>query len=223
MSLNNEEKAGSLYCLEEGKPVGIWCSRYRPQTVSAGVLTASLCITSIRRHVPWIVLILIWLLARSQNRSSIISVPEDMGFPDGMTVDAEGMLWVAIGAEAELPVGTRRQLNCCSRSKCQQIRLHPVVSVAQISKIYILLRHGSGLRKRLQETPQAGALFVAKPGVKGRKHMSMDEKLKLSELSIKYSIKGAVRTASFYLPKDYKFFEKRSLHRGKNVFYRMLC
>ncbi|MBV7334684.1 SMP-30/gluconolactonase/LRE family protein [Chloroflexi bacterium TSY] len=30
-----------------------------------------------------------------ENRRSIITIPHDDGYPDGMTIDAEGMLWVA--------------------------------------------------------------------------------------------------------------------------------
>ena len=30
------------------------------------------------------------------NRRTAVSIPEDLGFPDGMTIDAEGMLWVAL-------------------------------------------------------------------------------------------------------------------------------
>ena len=31
-----------------------------------------------------------------RNRRPVVSVPEGMGFPDGMTIDAEGKLWVAL-------------------------------------------------------------------------------------------------------------------------------
>ena len=32
------------------------------------------------------------------NRRHVIEIPKDMGYPDGMTIDAEGKLWVALWA-----------------------------------------------------------------------------------------------------------------------------
>ncbi|GGH59198.1 regucalcin-like protein [Paenibacillus silvae] len=169
MSLNNEQKAGSLYCLEEGQPV-----RTMVQHVST---SNGLGWSPDRQFMYYIdtptrsVDRFAFDLASGtiSNRTSIISVPEEMGFPDGMTVDAEGMLWVAHWGG-----GRVTRWNPETSELLQQIEV-PADQVTSccfggpdLEELYITTARIGIKEERLQETPQAGSLFVVKPGVKGQ-------------------------------------------------------
>lgn len=98
------------------------------------------------------------------TRRTVVSIPADQGSPDGMTVDAEGHLWVALwggsavhrytpdgtlDAVVELPV---TQVSACT------------FGGPELDELYITTSR-QGLPAGRQ--PQAGALFRARPGVRG--------------------------------------------------------
>lgn len=99
------------------------------------------------------------------NRRVAIYVPEDAGAPDGLTVDADGGIWVALwGGSAvrhyspdgalvdvvELPVP---QVTACT------------FGGPNLDELYITT---SKMNSDPDAMPQAGALFRAKPGVTGQ-------------------------------------------------------
>ncbi|WP_338201619.1 SMP-30/gluconolactonase/LRE family protein [Candidatus Nephthysia bennettiae] len=101
------------------------------------------------------------------NRRPLIEVTEGHGTPDGMTVDAEGCLWVAFwggGAvrryapdgsllqEVGLPV---RQVSCCAFGGSDQGDLYITTASRGLSE------------QELREQPAAGGLFRFRPGVTG--------------------------------------------------------
>jgi sugar lactone lactonase YvrE len=101
------------------------------------------------------------------NRRPLIEVTEGHGTPDGMTVDAEGCLWVAFwggGAvrryapdgsllqEVGLPV---RQVSCCAFGGSDQGDLYITTASRGLSE------------QELREQPAAGGLFRVRPGVTG--------------------------------------------------------
>jgi sugar lactone lactonase YvrE len=99
------------------------------------------------------------------NRRPLVSI--ENGAPDGMTVDAEGGLWVAVwggsrvvhvlpdgsaAGEIELPVS--RVTSCCFGGP-------------ELSDLYITTaRQGLSAEERAAE-PTAGSLFRCRPGIKG--------------------------------------------------------
>jgi sugar lactone lactonase YvrE len=101
------------------------------------------------------------------NRRVFVNYGKGDGYPDGMTVDAEGCLWIAFWGgwclrryspggecigEIELPVG---QPTSCAFGGAKLDRLY--ISSASIGI------DEAGLAKQ----PQAGGLFVCSPGVRG--------------------------------------------------------
>lgn len=99
------------------------------------------------------------------NRRTIITFPPGIGRPDGMTVDAEGRLWIAHwdgGRISRWDPDSGRQL--------QEIFL-PVARVtscafggANLDRLYITTaRHGL-TDDQLSEQPHAGSLFAVTPG-----------------------------------------------------------
>jgi sugar lactone lactonase YvrE len=101
------------------------------------------------------------------NRQRLITIPNEVGLPDGMTVDAEGYLWVALHGS-----GTVRRFTP-SGDLDRIVRL-PVTHVtcpafggADYSELYITSMT-YGLEERIRDEPLAGSLFRCRPGVKGK-------------------------------------------------------
>lgn len=101
------------------------------------------------------------------NRRTVVTIPEGEGAPDGMTIDAEGMIWVAQWGgykvcrwnpetgkklvEISLPVA--RVTSCCFGGK-------------ELDVLYITTA-SIGITKEEPNQPHAGGLYRIKPGVKG--------------------------------------------------------
>ena len=106
--------------------------------------------------------------AEIANRRVIVEVPESDGKPDGMTIDSEGMLWVA-----HWNGGRVTQWNPESGSLEQTIPIPAsrVTSCAfggpNLDDLYITTaRTGLG-QDELAEQPHAGGLFRVRPGARG--------------------------------------------------------
>ncbi len=104
---------------------------------------------------------------RISNKRVFLKVEPDFGVPDGLTVDSQGYAWVAFydgwkvvrykpdGSEdlrIELPV---------ARPTC------PAFGGAQLDELYITTAIDGLPPEELEKQPQAGDLFMLKPGVKG--------------------------------------------------------
>jgi sugar lactone lactonase YvrE len=108
----------------------------------------------------------------NKKRRLVIEIPKGGGSPDGMTIDEEGMLWIALwdgwrvirvnpasrserGAiidEIKLPVA--RPTSCCFGG-------------ANLDELYITTASTRMPAEALAKQPLAGGLFRCKPGVKG--------------------------------------------------------
>lgn len=104
------------------------------------------------------------------NRRPVVTVPDDMGHPDGMTIDAEEKLWVAMwggGAVHRWDPDTGEHLGSVDVPASQ------VTSCAfggrNLDELYITTARAGLARKELRTQPRAGGLFKAEPGVQGAK------------------------------------------------------
>ncbi len=102
------------------------------------------------------------------NRRPVINIPEDYGKPDGMTIDVDGMLWVALFrghcvtrwnpetaemlARVEVPVAN--VTSCCFGGH-------------DLDTLYITSARAGLDEESLEEQPLAGSLFSVQPGVTG--------------------------------------------------------
>jgi sugar lactone lactonase YvrE len=102
------------------------------------------------------------------GRRSCIEVPETMGYPDGMTIDDQGCLWVALFG------GSR--VVCWNPDTGEQLaRVDlPVSNVTScafggrnLDELYITTARHLLSKEQLAQQPHAGGLFVARPGAKG--------------------------------------------------------
>ena len=102
------------------------------------------------------------------NRRRLINIDRDLGEPDGMTVDAEGFLWVAIWdgrcvnrytpegrLDGQIPVPAGRVASCAFGGP-------------DLADLYITTAKETLTAEQLESEPLAGGLFRARPGVVGR-------------------------------------------------------
>jgi len=102
------------------------------------------------------------------ERRTAIAVPREVGLPDGMTIDAEGYLWVALHGSGTVrryrPDGLldrvvrvpAKQVTCCA------------FGGADYGDLYITSMADELSPEAVHEQPLAGALFRTRPGVRGR-------------------------------------------------------
>lgn len=107
-------------------------------------------------------------LGEIKNKHTAVDIPEDMGSPDGMTIDSEGNLWIALwGGSA---VGC---WNPVSGELLQSIDV-PAKNVTScafgdedLQTLYITTARISTSKEDLDEYPFSGGVFKTRPGVKG--------------------------------------------------------
>jgi len=97
-----------------------------------------------------------------------VTVPPELGWPDGMAVDAEGMLWVALwggGAVARFDPSGGRLL-----AKVDLPALHvtcPTFGGAGLDELYVTTARIGLSPAQLAAAPASGGLFRLHPGVHG--------------------------------------------------------
>lgn len=102
------------------------------------------------------------------GRRQVIRFAEGEGWPDGMTIDSEGMLWVAHWA-----AGCVSRWNPHTGEQLQKIEV-PAYYVTSctfggehLDELYITTARGGMSPEELERWPLAGGLFKVKPGVRG--------------------------------------------------------
>ena len=106
---------------------------------------------------------------RSTNRRAFAEIAAADGLPDGMTVDAEGHLWVALFRGAKVrryrPDGRDRP-----RSATFPSRSSPVArsAAANAEDLYITTARHRLTPAEAAEQTTAGGVFVCRPGPAGR-------------------------------------------------------
>lgn len=101
------------------------------------------------------------------NRRRLIDIPESRGLPDGMTLDADDHLWVAVwGSGTALRYTPAGQLTAVV-----ELPARNVTSCAfggpDLSDLYITTARLNLSDEQLRKEPHAGGLFRCRPRVKG--------------------------------------------------------
>jgi sugar lactone lactonase YvrE len=103
----------------------------------------------------------------ASGRRPLVTVPNDAGLPDGMTVDSEGCLWVATWDGWSL----RRYRPSGELDRIVRLPVARVTSCAfggqDLGDLYVTSASTGLSEAELREQPLAGALFVLRPGVRG--------------------------------------------------------
>ncbi|WP_124981193.1 SMP-30/gluconolactonase/LRE family protein [Nonlabens xiamenensis] len=102
------------------------------------------------------------------NERTLVEVPETLGFPDGMAIDANDNLWVGLwngNAVANYDSKTGKLIRTI------QVPAHNVTSCAfggkDLATLYITTARVDMTDEELNRFPLAGSLFSVEPGVKG--------------------------------------------------------
>ena len=102
------------------------------------------------------------------NRSVAVRIPDGMGFPDGMTIDSEGMLWVCLWQGGKV---SRWDPVTGELLATVDLPASNVTSCAfggeELDQLYITTARITIDEERLKEQPLAGGLFRADVGVTG--------------------------------------------------------
>jgi sugar lactone lactonase YvrE len=104
---------------------------------------------------------------RISNRRRLITIPPDEGLPDGMTVDAEGGLWMALHGS-----GTIRRYTPDGRLD-RVVRVPPKMVTCcafggpDLTDLYITTMTLGLSEAERRAQPLAGALFRCRPGMRG--------------------------------------------------------
>lgn len=108
--------------------------------------------------------------AEISNEQTVIEVPATMGYPDGMAIDAEGMLWVALWNGNSV---VRYHPETGAVLQKIEVPAHNVTSCAfggkDLSILYITTASRDMNASEKMQYPLAGSLFQVVPGVKGVK------------------------------------------------------
>ncbi len=167
MSLKFIKGAASLYTI---LPDGSYAEVFGGVTVSNGIIwsndnkTMYYVDTPLRNVRAWD-----YNLETSEisNERVVISIPDGMGGPDGMTIDAEGKLWIAMWGGSQ--VG-RWDPETGELIGTVGVPAPNVTSCAfggpDLDVLYITTAGGDN-QKMKEEYPLAGSVFKVKPGVKG--------------------------------------------------------
>jgi len=170
MSLNGDEKQGALYRIDADFSVKIMIDSV---SISNGIVWSS-----DRTKMYYIDTPTKKVMAYEYDDESgeitnpkvAITIPDSLGFPDGSTLDAEGMLWIAMWNG-----------HCVSRWNPRTGELLQTIDIPALNVtscafggdnldvLYVTTASIGMNDEQKAAYPDAGKLFVVKPGVKGVK------------------------------------------------------
>lgn len=102
------------------------------------------------------------------NKTYTVSIPDSLGFPDGSTIDAEGMLWIAMWNGHAV---TRWNPETGELLGKIDIPAQNITSVAfggsRLDVLYVTSAYSGMNEEQKKAYPLSGSLFKLNPGVKG--------------------------------------------------------
>lgn len=102
------------------------------------------------------------------NPKVAVEIPEDMGSPDGMTIDGDGNVWIALWGGSAVGCWNPETGKLL---KTVNVPAKNVTSCAfgddDLGTLYITTAKTGTSEKELKEFPLAGGVFKTRPGVKG--------------------------------------------------------
>jgi sugar lactone lactonase YvrE len=168
MSINRESEAGSLYCLDTDYTVrrvleGVTCSNGIAWSLDSSTMyyvdtpTQRVDAFDYDRDT-----------GRIGGRRTIITVPEQLGHPDGMTIDADGNLWIAMWNG-----GCVTQWDPRRGALLQTIRM-PALHITScafggehLGDLYVTTARFGMTKAALDQQPHAGGLFCLRGAGRG--------------------------------------------------------
>ncbi len=102
------------------------------------------------------------------SRRAVVTIPEGGGVPDGMTIDNEGMLWVAQWGGYQVSRWNPATGEMIGRIPIPAAHVTSCTFAGDnLDELYITTARAGVSDEALTKQPYAGGLFMAKPGVRG--------------------------------------------------------
>ncbi len=168
MPIEGTEPTGSLYCLHATHTVKKMLS---PVTVSNGIAWSLDQKTMYYIDTPRLIVDAFDFdnaTGAIANRRTAITIPPGIGYPDGSTMDAEGMLWIAHWGGSRV---TRWNPATGQLLDTLPVPATNVTACAfggpNLDRLYITSARTGLDSAALKKNPHEGGLFVARPGVVG--------------------------------------------------------
>lgn len=168
MHLKQYEGAAKLYRVDPDRNTSVWREGV---TISNG-----LCWSADRRTMYYIDTPTGAVRAFAYNDSTgaidtgrvVVTIPDTLGYPDGMTIDAEDKLWIALWNGNSI---TRWDPVTGALLEQIEVPAHNVTSVAfgtaNYDTLYITTARTDMTAEELEQYPLSGSVFGVAPGVSG--------------------------------------------------------
>jgi len=169
MSLKETDASGSLYSMDEN---GVVDKKFGGITISNG-----LCWSLDNQYFYYIDTPLLRVdrfrfdleTGSISERTTVVKIPKEEGYPDGMTIDSEGMLWIAHWGGWQVA-----RWNPLTREKIHSIKI-PALQVTSVcfggenyEDMFVTSARRGLTPEQLVEEPLAGHTFcIRNSGVKG--------------------------------------------------------
>ncbi len=169
LSMEGRKKAASLYSFESS---GAWQALLTEVTLSNGLAWTSDGTTLY--HIDTLACLISsypYDLATGRIGAGkvVVEVPRELGFPDGMEIDAEGNLWVAHWGGSAVRCWSPATGECLAeiRTPCPQPS-SCCFGGPELNQLLITSAREGMSEEALREYPLSGSVFVCDPGVSGR-------------------------------------------------------
>ena len=177
MSISEEPGAGSMYMLDSSMTIS---KKFEGVTISNGLVWSTDLKTLYYIDTPTYQVVAYdydMMSGDISNKRIVICIPTSEGYPDGMTIDTDGMLWIAHWDGSQVA-----RWNPFTGKKIFSILL-PVDRVTSctfggndLRDLYITTARVGLTEKQLSEQPLAGSLFVVKKsGFQGLSAIKFDD------------------------------------------------
>ncbi len=167
MSKKETKGVGNLYCFD-GKELSLKVSGV---SISNGIVWTADAKTMYYIDTPEMVVFAFDFdnsTGEISNRRIVIEIPEGAGYPDGMTIDSEGMLWIAMWNGAAVI-----RFDPSTGKMIEKIEV-PALNVTScafggnnLDTLFITTAKEGVTEEQLKQYPLSGSLFSVKPGIKG--------------------------------------------------------
>lgn len=115
------------------------------------------------------------------DSSVAVSIPKEHGFPDGMCIDAEGMLWIAHWGGANVSRWNPRDGRLLRRVEVPALHVtNCCFGGSELDTLYITSARQGLSQEDFMKYPHSGSVFSFKPGVQGVESARFKEGLSVS-------------------------------------------
>ncbi len=104
------------------------------------------------------------------NPEVTVTIPDSLGYPDGSTIDSEGMLWIAMWSGQGVTRWNPKTGELLERINVPALNVTSCAFGGEnLETMYITSARAGMSEEQLEQFPQSGGLFKVNPGEKGMK------------------------------------------------------